>query len=103
MKKINVFLDTIKNIGFEKCDQQNENIEKYLAIPNIKNVRWLVPLNDKINKKNSVLLYQPSAIKGKVLKELYLRIPFVIIKCIFKKNIIQSLKKIYKNKKLCYN
>lgn len=104
MKKINTFLDTIKNIGFEKCDQQNGNIEKYLAIPNIKNVRWLVPLNDKVNKKNSILLYQPSTIKGKVLKELYLRVPFAIIKCILKKNIINLNRiNILNNKKLFEN
>lgn len=88
MNNINIFLKTINNLGFKLGNKEQKNVDRYLAIPNIEDAKWLLPLNDNSNRRNSILLYQPSTIKGYLLKSVYLMIPVTFAKNILKANLV---------------
>lgn len=88
MSKLETFFTTIKEMGVIINNKKSDENILYLALPSIKNVKWIMPLNEKKDKKISFLLYQPSTIKAKLLKNMFINTPNLILKNIFRKNII---------------
>lgn len=102
MNKLENFLIIIKEMGAIVDSNKVEKSIEYLALPNKKNVKWLMPLVKKNGKKNSFLLYQPSSLKAKLLKFIFINTPNLILKIIFRKSIVwlnttEFLRKIIKN------